>query len=162
MSSWFRKLQRPMEGRLLFGVCAGLAHAARLDAMLVRLAFTLLALASGVGLLLYVLVWLLTPVEADSRTAFGQVLRRNLQGLPDELRHLAERTSVLWARREEAASPDAPSRRWAGLTLVGGGVLLLLYSLGLFSWLGPLQLIGLAVIAIGASLLLNMTPNWRR
>jgi phage shock protein PspC (stress-responsive transcriptional regulator) len=52
--------RRPLEGRLLAGVCAGIAEQYLVDVTLVRLAFLLLALAWGLGLLLYSLIWLLT------------------------------------------------------------------------------------------------------
>ena len=42
---------------MIAGVCGGLASALRVDATLVRLAFALLALAGGAGILLYLALW---------------------------------------------------------------------------------------------------------
>ena len=42
---------------MIAGVCGGLASALRVDATLIRLAFSLLALAGGAGILLYFALW---------------------------------------------------------------------------------------------------------
>jgi phage shock protein PspC (stress-responsive transcriptional regulator) len=52
---------RPTEGRMLTGVCAGIATRYDLDVTLVRIIAVVLALASGVGVAAYVAGWLLTP-----------------------------------------------------------------------------------------------------
>jgi signal transduction histidine kinase len=46
------------EGRVLAGVCAGIAQALAVDVTLVRLIFALLALAGGAGIILYVALWM--------------------------------------------------------------------------------------------------------
>lgn len=67
---------RPREGRMLAGVCAGVAQRWQLDVTLVRVATALLVLVSGVGLLAYLAAWALTPtvdgpapLDPDSRLA---------------------------------------------------------------------------------------------
>jgi phage shock protein C len=57
-------LRRPIDGRVLGGVCAAVARSLRVEPILVRLAVVALALASGgsVGLV-YLLAWALIPPE---------------------------------------------------------------------------------------------------
>src|SRR3954452_3732829 len=43
--------------RVIAGVCAGIAQALAVDVTLVRLVFTLLALAGGAGIVLYLALW---------------------------------------------------------------------------------------------------------
>lgn len=45
--------------------CAGLARFSGVDAWLWRLAFTLLVIMAGTGLLVYVLMWILVPLEPE-------------------------------------------------------------------------------------------------
>ena len=45
------------------GVCGGLAEYFGLDSLLVRLAFVVLILGWGSGLLLYILLWILAPKQ---------------------------------------------------------------------------------------------------
>ncbi|MBV9099074.1 MAG: PspC domain-containing protein [Frankiaceae bacterium] len=52
---------RPREGRLVGGVCAGIANRWNVDVTLVRIAAVVLALLTGAGVLGYVAAWLLTP-----------------------------------------------------------------------------------------------------
>ena len=52
---------RPREGRMVAGVCAGVAKRWNLDITLVRIATVALTLISGVGLAVYLAAWLLTP-----------------------------------------------------------------------------------------------------
>lgn len=56
--------ERPPEDRLGAGVCEGLGRHLGVDPMVLRLAFVVLALANGVGVLGYLLLWGLVPVEA--------------------------------------------------------------------------------------------------
>ncbi len=48
------------------GVCGGLSRATGFDVTLVRIAFVLLALGSGVGILAYALAWLLLPLDGET------------------------------------------------------------------------------------------------
>ncbi|MEV4703071.1 PspC domain-containing protein [Actinoplanes sp. NPDC049316] len=62
-------LTRPREGRILGGVCAGLARRFGLDPWLTRLLFVLVLLAvPGSQILVYPLLWVLMPAE---RPGFG-------------------------------------------------------------------------------------------
>ena len=58
------RLMRSETDRMIAGVCGGLAEYLNVDPVLVRLAFVVLGLASGVGLVLYVLLWLLMPTPS--------------------------------------------------------------------------------------------------
>lgn len=57
-------LTRPRDGRLLGGVCAGLARRFGLDPWLTRLLFVVVLLAvPGSQILVYPLLWILMPAE---------------------------------------------------------------------------------------------------
>ena len=58
-------LRRSRQDRVLSGVCAGLANHHGLKVKNVRIAFVLLTLFTGSGLLVYLLAWLLIPEETD-------------------------------------------------------------------------------------------------
>jgi phage shock protein PspC (stress-responsive transcriptional regulator) len=53
--------------RILGGVCSGLAEGFHVEVLWVRLAFVVLAFINGVGLLLYVVLWVLMPERAGYR-----------------------------------------------------------------------------------------------
>lgn len=54
-----RRLTRSHEGRLITGVCAGLARYTRIDPLVFRMAFALLVITTGIGILLYIVAFLL-------------------------------------------------------------------------------------------------------
>src|SRR5262249_34504118 len=58
MSAMPIALRRSEHDRVIAGVCAGIAESIGVDPTLVRLVFTLLALAGGAGIVLYAAVWL--------------------------------------------------------------------------------------------------------
>lgn len=55
--------RRSRTDRWLGGVCGGLARVSGMDAWVWRLLVTLLVVFGGVGLLLYVLLWIFVPSE---------------------------------------------------------------------------------------------------
>jgi signal transduction histidine kinase len=55
------RLQRSDEGRVVAGVCSGIGQELRVDPTLVRLAFAVLSLASGSGIVAYLGAWALLP-----------------------------------------------------------------------------------------------------
>ncbi len=69
-------LVRPAQGRMLAGVCAAVGRATNTDPVLWRVLFAVLTLAGGVGLLAYVLGWLLIPAEGDTGSPVEALLGR--------------------------------------------------------------------------------------
>jgi phage shock protein C len=56
-------LRRSRSDRWIAGVCGGIARATGVDSWVCRLLFALLLLCGGVGLVLYVLLWIFVPSE---------------------------------------------------------------------------------------------------
>lgn len=56
-------LMRPTDGRMIAGVCSGIARRYGLSARVVRLAFVLSLLLPGPQLIIYFIGWLLIPDE---------------------------------------------------------------------------------------------------
>ena len=71
-----RAARRDPERAILGGVCVGLARALGVDALVVRIAFVVLASAGGLGLLAYALAWALMPAGPGGPTPAGHVARR--------------------------------------------------------------------------------------
>ena len=56
-------LQRPRSGRVIAGVCAGLANRFGWNANVVRLLFILSLLLPGPQLIIYLVMWIVIPQE---------------------------------------------------------------------------------------------------
>lgn len=59
----YRRMRRPMQGRLVGGVAQALADQLRLDPVVIRLTFVLLSVVDGVGAVAYAVLWMITPRE---------------------------------------------------------------------------------------------------
>ena len=58
-----KKLLRPRDGRMIAGVCAGIARYFGIDATLVRLLWAIAVALLGTGILAYLICWLVIPQE---------------------------------------------------------------------------------------------------
>jgi phage shock protein C len=63
MTTEFRRLFRSRDDRMLGGVCGGLGTYFTVDSTLLRVLFVLLALSGGPGVLAYLLLLILIPIE---------------------------------------------------------------------------------------------------
>lgn len=63
-----RVLRRSRGDRVIAGVCGGLGRYLGIDPVLLRIAMVVLAIAGGGGLLIYVVAWVLIPVEREGES----------------------------------------------------------------------------------------------
>ncbi|HWQ13733.1 MAG TPA: PspC domain-containing protein [Roseiflexaceae bacterium] len=86
-----KRLTRSRSDRMVAGVAGGLAAYMGLDPLFVRLGFLFLSLLNGLGLLLYLALWLLTPNE-DSVTADARAqVRENATEMREAAEQLVQR-----------------------------------------------------------------------
>ena len=71
-----RLLLRPREGRLVAGVCVGLADYFGVDVNLVRLGFGVFTVFWGRGALIYGLAWLVLPEEGETSSILESLVGR--------------------------------------------------------------------------------------
>lgn len=81
-----KRITRSRNDRLIAGVAGGLANYFNIDPLLVRLGFALLAFINGIGILLYVILWLLLPNQDSVATDSRAHVRESV----DEMRTAAE------------------------------------------------------------------------
>ena len=67
-----RRLSRNSMNRVIGGVCSGLAEYFGLDIALVRIAFVIAFLFASFGFWLYIILWIVLPVEGQQSTVNGQ------------------------------------------------------------------------------------------
>lgn len=64
-----KRVYRSKRDRMLGGVCGGIADYFNVDVVLIRLLWVLAALAEGIGLIVYIVAWVIIPEE--SYTSIG-------------------------------------------------------------------------------------------
>ncbi|MCV2488469.1 PspC domain-containing protein [Geodermatophilus sp. YIM 151500] len=183
-------LVRPRSGRLLAGVASGTAAHLRLDPLVVRVAFVVLA-TTGIGVVAYALLWLTMPVAdvgaadgapgrtADHRPRSGRqvaglgvlvVLAFLLVGqvsawggnLVFPLLLLVGGLAVIWRQLDTDRTLAMPNVRWA---LAGGVVLAAGGVVLLLTTTGQLAEARdgfAATLVILAGIALATAPLWRR
>jgi phage shock protein PspC (stress-responsive transcriptional regulator) len=147
---------RDGRGAMLGGVAAGFAEYLDVDPVLVRLGFVLLAFVNGLGVLFYLVCWLVMPRREAVAPSLPSTAGTAASSVFDEARAAGERL----AAEVRAASPDAASAQLGvGSLLVIVGALLLGHNLDWFHWphwlrfdtLWPLLLVALGVGLIAKS-----------
>ena len=170
---------RPLNAAWLGGVCAGLADHLRWSPLVLRVLFVVLAATGGVGMALYLVLWLVMPrstvqaqapgIEAATRTGMRQAaagLRPVDYGVAGALALLG--VGLLWIFQTSAWALD-PLLFTAGV-LAAGGLALIWWQAdqastrevrrsGLRRWLAPLvahrstiAAIALGLLALGAAI----------
>ena len=74
--------------RIFGGVCAGLAEGLHIDPLWVRVAFVILVFLQGVGLFIYIVLWLVMPerVEAGGQRSGFDAMSADLSHIWGEIR----------------------------------------------------------------------------
>jgi phage shock protein C len=108
------RLYRSRTDRFLGGVCGGLGKYMGIDPTVVRLIFLLLLFTQGFGFLIYIILWILLPVEGGAESASGSVgdrLSEGMRGVGEDIRQVAQ-------------TPHPQAGLWFGAGLIVLGVVL--------------------------------------
>jgi phage shock protein C len=138
----FKRLSRSETDKMIAGVAGGIAAYFDLDAAIIRIAFIVITLLGGSGVIAYLILWLVLPLETDPAKDPQDQIKANAKEIKTKANLLAQETRTGSARSI-----------W-GLFLVGLGVLFLLQNFGLakiIDWgrLWPIMLIvlGFAILS---------------
>lgn len=77
-----RRLVRSRSNRMIAGICGGMADYFKVDAALIRLAFVVLVICGGAGIPVYLIAWLIIPLEGDPVSAGDRMVARLRNGNP--------------------------------------------------------------------------------
>jgi phage shock protein C len=147
--------------RILGGVCAGLSEGFHLDVLWVRVAFLLLLFVQGLGLFIYVVLWLVMPerLEGGGQRSGFDAMVADLRRIWGEVQYQlggASRPAPSPAGTTSASAPAStdPPQPASGTAAVGSsppGV-----------WRNQTSLFGVILVAIGVGLLGNNIGifNW--
>jgi len=121
-----KRLYRSEKDKMIAGVCGGIATYFDIDASLVRLGFVAIILLGGSGLLAYLILWLILPVESDKNQEIGDTMKKNVEELKDAAESVAKETKTITHKSGKSV--------W-GLFLIGFGIILLLQNFGVAHFL---------------------------
>src|SRR4051794_36404291 len=99
------RLYRSRSQKMIAGVCGGLGEYFDVDPVLIRLLFVVTAFISGVGILAYIVLWIVVPFDGDD-TPRVDALKRDFDDLSGRVREYVDppRTAAAgWAGRASPA-----------------------------------------------------------
>ncbi len=73
-SSQPNALSRPVEDRMIAGVCAGFARYLNVDVTILRIVLAVLTVMGGAGVPLYIAAWLLIPEEGHEQSIAAEFI----------------------------------------------------------------------------------------
>lgn len=139
---------------MIAGVCGGIGRYLRIDSSLVRLFFLLLALGDGIGLLLYVLLWIVLPEAptADEPTDAQAPTEANFE---DRAREMGRELQESFSR------PHPRAGLYVGLGLIFLGLVYLVNNLNIpWLWWLDFDILWPILLILGGLVLLLRRP-WR-
>jgi phage shock protein PspC (stress-responsive transcriptional regulator) len=71
-----KRLCRRRDGRLVAGVCTGLAAYFGIHVTLIRLAFAVYTIFWGLGVLIYLVAWVVVPEEGEEASIVEGLIRK--------------------------------------------------------------------------------------
>ncbi|ADI74695.1 phage shock protein C, PspC [Methanohalobium evestigatum Z-7303] len=122
------KLTKSKSDRMLAGVCGGIAEYFDVDPVLVRVAFVVLALVNGLGILLYIILAIVMPEpENNDKTP--------------EQNTTSENGTDEYSENDTYTKTQHKSNRtdrtlWLGVILIILGIFLIIDRFNVFWWLG--------------------------
>ncbi|MCI0520011.1 MAG: PspC domain-containing protein [Chloroflexi bacterium] len=150
------KLYRSRSDMMIGGVCGGLAQYLGVDSTLVRVFFLITALgSSGIGVMVYLLLWIILPVEGQrGEPSLQETVRSGSEEIAGHARSVGEEL------RSMVRSPNPRTGLAIGGALLLMGIVFLIQNLNLpwLNWLDFDVIWPIILIAGGIALLLR---SWR-
>ncbi len=140
-----KRLYRDTRNKMIGGVGSGLAEYFDIDPVLIRLVFVLLTIYHGVGILAYVILWIVVPAKFEPILATGPTADAD----PDMLRQDAE--------VERKPKEPGKGSLYGGVILIVIGTLFLLENF--LPGFGFEDFWPMLLVAIGGAMLWNSWPD---
>lgn len=154
-----KRLYRSRTERMIWGVCGGLAEYFNVDPTIVRVIAVLSVLVSGLGILAYIILAIVIPLESSQAAAPKDVIRENVEEMKETASGLGREIRDSFARKEGSTEGTFRAHHRGGniigIILILVGLFLLLGRLDVFWWLRWGYIWPLIIVAIGVLVLLS-------
>ena len=154
-----KRLYRSRSDRMIWGVCGGLAKYFDIDPTIVRIIAVLSIFLNGLGILAYIILAIVVPLEGSKATEPKDTIKENVEEMKGTASELGrEIQSTLRGgedESEEMAKVHHRRRNIFGIILIVVGILFLLGSFDFFWWFRWSYLWPLILVAIGALIVIS-------
>jgi len=141
--TYTNRVTRNESDKILGGVASGIARYINVDPLIIRLAFVALVLGEGLGIVIYLVLWILIPSEKSTQQDTKKVISENAK----DIEHQAEQIT----NNMQKNTNKNTAKIILGSVLILIGLLIQLNILGLsidFSWAWPIIIIAIGLIII--------------
>ena len=136
-----KRLYRSRKEKMIAGVCGGLAEYFGIDPVFVRALFIIAVFAEGIGLIAYIILWIIAPIE-------DQFDQRYAAAAPEGPPEPPQKTDPEKLRNRNIG---------IGIVLIALGAIFLTDNI--FSWVEFGIILPVLIIAIGAYILFSATKK---
>lgn len=120
------RLYRSTTNRMVAGVAGGLGEYFNIDPNIIRIIFILLGLTNGVGIIIYILMWVLIPTDTQLSLTHDQTIKENLSEIKSKANSVGHSLKFNHSNSKES------SRFWWAIIIIVIGFFLLFKNFGLF------------------------------
>ncbi len=133
-----KRLYRSRTDRIVWGVCGGLAKYFDIDPIIIRIIFVIMVLAGGAGILAYIILAIVVPLEGSGAATTEETVKENVTEIKATANQMGQeiRATLSGTKAETTGGAAQSSRRLTtlGAIIVALGILLLLSNLNIFWW----------------------------
>ena len=148
-----KRLYRSRSDRMIWGVCGGIANYFGIDPTIIRVIAILFLFAGGSGILAYIILAVVVPLESSPAREPRDVIKENVQEIKQTATRVGEDIRSTFTRQQgeskEASRTGLSGSLILAVVLVIIGVILLLSNFNPFWWLKWNYLWPIVLIAIG-------------
>jgi len=148
-----KRLYRSRTERMLWGVCGGLANYFDIDPTIVRVIAVLLIFANGLGILAYIVMAIIVPLEGSKVTTAREAVKENIEEIKTSATELGSEMRSTFAKKESEAKDmeEVRNRRrmLLGIIIILIGIVCLVGMLDIFWWFHWGLLLAVVILVIG-------------
>lgn len=145
-----KRLYRSRTDRMIWGVCGGLAKYFGIDPTIVRLIAVLLIFAGGFGIVAYIILAIVVPLEGTQAAIPQDVIKENVEEMKESATQMGEdiRASFTKGSTSEQRAKNAGPYIIGFILIIIGAIFLLSNFVWWFRWsyLWPVILIAIGLL----------------
>jgi phage shock protein PspC (stress-responsive transcriptional regulator) len=140
---------------MIWGVCGGLAQYFNIDPTIIRLIFILAVPLGGIGIIAYIILSVVVPLENTQTTEPKDTIKENVQEIKETAEAIGKDLQSTFSTKERNKDSSENNRPRSGLVIgiiiLIIGVISLVFTLGpnIIWWLRWVYLWPVLIIAIG-------------
>ena len=153
-----KKLYRSSSDRMIWGVCGGIAEYFNMDPTIVRIIAVLLIFANGLGILAYIILAIVVPLEKSGAVTAKDAIKENVEEIAGTAKELGQKIRTTFAEEVDKSRGAEGIRRphiLIGAIIIAVGLLLLLSNLNFLAWFRWGFLWAVIIIAVGALIIMG-------